>query len=176
MFLKKYIVLICRSSLSPILPILVAEMSEHHSSLDLIPIDTWSTDNWADDILAAKFESLQRTKTIVNKIVRDSADFGSKDLKQIELVFDLSKCEKEVRESFEVFRNDSEIGEFFQSTAVHVLSTDSEKSKFDNLKEFESPTVSFGVFQTIRHPCPRCRLFLSNVENELCVRCHSIVY
>ena len=150
------------------MPVMVAEMSEHHSSLDPIPIDSWPTDVWTDDILAEKFETLQRLKTMVNKAIRDSADFGSKDLKQIELVFDLSKCEKEIRESFEVFTNNSEIEEFFQSAAVHVH--DTEKSKFDNLKEFDS----FGAFQTSRHSCPRCRLFLSNVENELCVRCHSV--
>ena len=161
-----------RSVLSPITPILVAEMSQHHPTLQLIPTDAPPTDVWTDDILAGKFEILQRVKSSVNKSLRDSG--GASDLKQIELVFDLAKLDREVAESFGVFRKNSEINEFFQSPAVHVL-TNGSSSDFKDLKLVENSDLQFGLFKTDRQLCARCRLFLSHSNNALCPRCASVV-
>jgi hypothetical protein len=160
--------------LAPITPIVVAEMSHHHPSLQLVPTDTPSTDIWADEILAGKFEILQRVKSAVNKSVRDCGDLESNDLKQLELVLDLSNTDEEVQKCFNIFRKKSEINEFFQTPAVHLLSSD-DLSDFKNLKVIDSSNFRFGVFKTGRQVCPRCRLSLSSKIGDLCERCDYVV-
>ena len=142
-------------------------MAHHHPSLQLVPTEMPSTDAWIDEVLAGKFENLLKLKNTVNKSVRDSDELGSNELKQFELVFNSDK------EFFGIFRKDSEIAELFQVPCVHLLSKDSKK--FENLQMSESSNIKFGFVKTSRHICPRCRLFLAEKTNELCLRCFNIL-
>ena len=163
--------------MSPITPLLVAEMSNHVTSLDIIPTENSITGSnlWRDVSLAGKFEKLQTVKTAVNKALRESEEFGSKDSKQLDLIFDLSAQTLEHNETFDMFRTSSELEEYFQMSTVQILTQKSELSNLDNCRMFETPTLNFGVRQTDRHSCPRCRLNSSTVEHELCLRCKKVV-
>jgi hypothetical protein len=152
-------------------------MSNHVTSLEVIPTDnTISASHlWRDVILAGKFENLQNIKSAVNKALRESEEIGSKDSKQFELIFDLSAQNFEHIQSFDIFRTTSELEEYFQMCSVQIFTQKSDLPNRDSWRMFETPTVNFGVRQTDRYSCPRCRLFSATVENELCGRCHQVV-
>lgn len=164
--------------MSPIAPFLVAEMSYHLTSLEVIPADNSMTGSqlWRDVNLAGKFEKLQNVKTAVNKALRSLEEFNSKDSKQLELIFDVSAQNFEHDGIFDMFKNTSELEEYFQMCSVRILTQKSDLSNFDNWQMLETPTLNFGVRQTDRHSCSRCRLFSSTVENELCARCHQVIH
>ena len=162
--------------MSPITPLMIAEMSDHLPSLQTIPIDSYSSDIWIDENLARKFDFVIQVKYAVAKALRESDSFASNDSKQIELLFDPSH--DDIQESFSFFRSTTELEEFFQFSAVHFRvpeKSDSNFELFETKLNAESVSIGFGAKATSHHSCPRCRLFTSKVENELCSRCSTVV-
>ena len=167
--------------MSPITPLLIAEMSDHLPSLQMIPINNYSSDIWIDKDLARKLDLQIQVKSAVAKALRESDLFASNDFKQFELLFDpLSQLDNDIQESFNVFRNPSEIEEFFQCPRVHFQVAEKSASNFQMFEtilnaESTSSLFKFGAKTTSLSSCPRCRLLRSKVENELCSRCSCVI-
>ena len=181
-----------QATISPILPVLCREVSLHssipHEKLDESTLlYQYSVDQkWLDYNLQTEIEFLIYVKEEIKMLVRNTLGveeaIPTKELNKLDLLITpLCNSSRDILTKFGC----DELREIFQVSTISIGSSESDFKKINqhyitegsNIGD-EKNLVNVKISNTKQKLCPRCRLYLTDSQNNndtLCCRCENVL-